>query len=130
LPFSGARDRQSLDTYWCHDKGIYVSRREVANPTPGKELDFATILAVIHAGRKEGAHSVSDPRVMASLARLEALFDASYEINQGARLTLARLGRYAVILISVAAPIIFRRSARRNSIIRSRERWRQARIFQ
>ena len=87
---------QSLDAYWCHDKGIFVSRREVANPTPGKELDFATILAVIHAGRKEGAHSVSDPRVMASLARLEALFDASYEINQGRPANLGpALGRYA-----------------------------------
>ena len=74
---------QSLDDYWSEDKGFYMSRRAVASPSPGKELDFATILAVIHAGRKEGAHSVLDPSVMATLARLEELFDASYKINQG-----------------------------------------------
>ena len=64
--------------------------------TPGKELDFATILAVIHAGRKEGAHSVRDPKVMATLARLEELFDASYPINRGRPENLGpALGRYA-----------------------------------
>jgi glucoamylase len=74
---------KSLDEYWCQDKGFYASRRGVANGVPGKELDFATILAVIHARRNEGAHSVLDPRVMATLARLEELFDASYPINRG-----------------------------------------------
>ena len=64
-------------------RAFIASRRGVANGVPGKELDFATILAVIHARRKEGAHSVLDPRVMATLARLEELFDASYPINRG-----------------------------------------------
>jgi glucoamylase len=87
---------QSLDTYWLQDKGFYKSRREIAHPAPGKELDFAAILAVIHAGRKEGAHSVLDPRAMATLARLEELFDASYKINQGRPENLGpALGRYA-----------------------------------
>jgi glucoamylase len=73
---------QSLDEYWDPVKGFYVSRRDVANGVGGKELDFATILAVIHAGRKTGAHSVLDPKVMATLACLEALFEAAYQINK------------------------------------------------
>jgi glucoamylase len=87
---------QSLDEYWNPDKGFYASRRGVTNGVPGKELDFATILAVIHAARGEGAHSVLDPRVMATLARLEELFDASYAINRGrAEDGGPAIGRYA-----------------------------------
>ena len=86
----------SLDEYWCPAKGFYASRRGVAHGVPGRELDFAAILAVIHAGRKEGAHSVLDPRVMATLARLEELFDASYAINRHRPQTRGpAMGRYA-----------------------------------
>jgi glucoamylase len=61
-----------------------------------KELDFATILAVIHAARGEGAHGVLDPRVMATLVQLEELFDASYAINRGrAEIRGPAMGRYA-----------------------------------
>ena len=87
---------KSLDEYWCPAKGFYASRRGVANGVAGKELDFATILAVIHAAREEGAHGVLDPRVMATLARLEELFDASYAINRGRAETRGpAMGRYA-----------------------------------
>jgi glucoamylase len=87
---------QSLDEYWCPAKGFYASRRGVANGMPGRELDFATILAVIHAAREKGAHGVLDPRVMATLARLEELFDASYAINRGrAEDRGPAMGRYA-----------------------------------
>jgi glucoamylase len=87
---------QSLDDYWSEDKGFYVSRSSVVNPSPGKDLDFATILAVIHAGRKEGAHGVLDPRVMATLARLEDLFHSIYEINRKRPENLGpAMGRYA-----------------------------------
>jgi glucoamylase len=87
---------QSLDDYWCPAKGFYASRRGVANGVAGKDLDFATILAVIHAARAKGAHSVLDPRVMATLARLEELFDASYAINRHRPETRGpAMGRYA-----------------------------------
>ncbi|MGH6812001.1 MAG: glycoside hydrolase family 15 protein [Methylocella sp.] len=87
---------KSLDEYWNPEKGFYVSRRGVANGARGKELDFATILAVIHAAREEGAHSVLDPKVMATLARLEELFDASYAINRHRPKTRGpAMGRYA-----------------------------------
>lgn len=87
---------KSLDEYWSPAKGFYASRRGIANGVAGKELDFATILAVIHAARGEGAHSVLDPRVMATLARLEELFDASYAINRRRPETSGpAMGRYA-----------------------------------
>jgi glucoamylase len=87
---------KSLDEYWCPTKGFYASRRSVANGVAGKELDFATILAVIHAAREKGAHGVLDPRVMATLARLEELFDASYAINKHRPETRGpAMGRYA-----------------------------------
>lgn len=86
----------SLDEYWDQGKGFYLSRRGVKNAASGKELDFATILAVIHAGRRQGAHSVLDPKVMATLARLEDLFDASYAINKDRPQGRApAMGRYA-----------------------------------
>ena len=87
---------QSLDEYWDPEKGFYVSRRGVENGASGKDLDFATILAVIHARREVGAHSVLDPKVMATLSRLEELFDASYAINRGRAEDLGpAMGRYA-----------------------------------
>jgi glucoamylase len=46
-------------------------------------LDSAVILAVLHAGRSSGAHSVRDPRVQATLTALEELFEARYAINRG-----------------------------------------------
>jgi glucoamylase len=87
---------QSLDAYWNPAEGFYESRRDAVNPAPGKGLDFAAILAIIHAARKEGAHSVLDPKVMATLARLEELFSASYAINRGRPENLGpAMGRYA-----------------------------------
>ncbi len=87
---------KSLDEYWCPARGFFVSRRGVESGVSEKELDFATILAVIHAAREEGAHSVLDPRVMATFARLEELFDATYAINHGrAEDRGPAMGRYA-----------------------------------
>ena len=123
-------DRPIPRPYWSEGKGFYESRRDVVNGEPGKELDFAMILAVIHAGRKAGAHSVRDPKVMATLTRLEELFDASYKSTGAGRKTSAPpWGVMRATAISAAAPIIFRRSAQRNSIIRSPERWQRAPIF-
>jgi glucoamylase len=85
-----------LDEFWCSSKGYYVSRHNVANGVSGKDLDFVVILAVNHAARKSGAHSVLDPKVMASLARLEDLFERTYKINQGRPENRGpAMGRYA-----------------------------------
>ena len=61
-----------------------------------KDLDISVIFAAIHAGGTATAHSVRDPRMHATLAKLEALFEAEYAINRhrGAGRGPA-MGRYA-----------------------------------
>ena len=70
-----------LDSFWSARDGYYCSRTGVAGGVPGKTLDISVILGVLHAGRKEGTHSVLDPKAQATLAALENLFDAEYAIN-------------------------------------------------
>jgi glucoamylase len=61
-----------------------------------KDLDIAVVLAVVHARRERGAHSALDPKVLATLARLEDLFAGLYEINRGCGADRApAMGRYA-----------------------------------
>ncbi len=61
-----------------------------------KELDISVIFAAIHAGGGGPTHSARDPRMLATLGQLEALFDAEYAINRnrGAERGPA-MGRYA-----------------------------------
>jgi glucoamylase len=77
---------RQLDGYWVgglSDPG-YVRSRVLADDRPSpKALDIAVILSAIHARGTEPAHSVADPRLHATLARLDALFDAAYAINHG-----------------------------------------------
>lgn len=74
---------RALDAYWSRAKGLYRSRREVAAGDPARELDIATVLAVVHADMPAGAHSILDPRVHATLARLETFFAGALAINAG-----------------------------------------------
>jgi glucoamylase len=86
----------TLDGFWREDLQFYKSRVLEANAPSTKELDIAVIFAAIHAGADSATHSVHDPRMHATLARLEALFDAEYAINKnrGAARGPA-MGRYA-----------------------------------
>ncbi|TAM09375.1 MAG: glucan 1,4-alpha-glucosidase [Nevskiaceae bacterium] len=70
--------------------------RFVAGGNPDKQLDMAVILSVIHAGGDGGgAHTAYDPRVHATLARLETYFAQVFPINHGRPATDgAALGRY------------------------------------
>jgi glucoamylase len=87
---------QHLDRHWVAARGFYISRIGATSSSQEKELDIATILAVNHAGREEGPHSVLDPRVQATLAKLENLFAAEYPINQSLpRERGVAMGRYA-----------------------------------
>ena len=72
----------SLDSLWSARDGYYRSRTGVAGGVPEKALDISVILGLLHAGRKEGTHSVLDPKAQATLAALENLFDAEYAINR------------------------------------------------
>ncbi len=85
-----------LDAYWSAEYGHYRSRTGVVGGVPGKALDIAVILGVLHAGRANGAHSVLDPKAQATLTALEDLFDAEYPVNQERPADQGpALGRYA-----------------------------------
>jgi glucoamylase len=88
--------RRSLDDYWLEDPGYYRSRVLAAGQRSAKELDIAVIFAALHGDGAGRAHGVHDPRMHATLARLEALFDADYPINHNRPPSRApAMGRYA-----------------------------------
>lgn len=77
-----------LDDFWMEEKAHIRSRR-VEGGAPEKLLDIAVILASNHA-------RVRGTRYDATLARLEALFESTYAINQNRPAGRApALGRYA-----------------------------------
>jgi len=88
--------RHRLDGFWSEEQGFYRSRSLPGGERSTKELDIAVVLAAIHAGGAAGAHTVADPRMHATLARLESLFDAAYPINHNRPAhTSPAMGRYA-----------------------------------
>jgi glucoamylase len=87
--------RQRLDAFWLPEGGYYRSRDLAPGVTSAKMLDIAVILAAVHAGTDEDAHSARDPRIHATLAKLEELFDKLYPINrERPRGRAPALGRY------------------------------------
>jgi glucoamylase len=73
-----------LDSHWDPGQGFYLSRVGVAaeaTASLGKQLDIATILAVLHADKRQGVHSILDPKIQATLKHLEDLFATTYSIN-------------------------------------------------
>ncbi len=74
--------RDRLDRYWSPEAGYYRSREMPAGAVSTKMLDIAVILAAIHARDGDAAHSARDPRMHATLAKLERLFDRLYAINR------------------------------------------------
>jgi glucoamylase len=92
--------RERLDAHFDARDGIYVSHAVDASEAAGfvdaKRLDIAIVLAVIQATRLDGSHGVLDPKVLATLARLEALFAKAYKINRERAASCApAMGRYA-----------------------------------
>ncbi len=85
--------QDELDGFWSDDKGHYLSRIALADAATTKELDFAIILGVLHAGLTTGRHSIADDRVLQTFDRLEDLFAADYALNREAGAALA-FGRY------------------------------------
>jgi glucoamylase len=71
-----------LNSYWSESNGYLRSRQLSESSASPKELDISVLLAAVHAGG-EGAHAANDPRMLATLGKLEALFDADYVINRG-----------------------------------------------
>jgi GH15 family glucan-1,4-alpha-glucosidase len=84
-----------LDGYWLEREGYYRSRTLEGGQRSTKELDIAVIFAAIHGAGGGRQHTVHDPRMQATLARLESLFDAEYPINHGRpALRAPAMGRY------------------------------------
>lgn len=70
-----------LDGFWRESAGHYSSRILPGGKKSTKDLDIAVILSAVHAAGEGDAHTARDPRMHATLERLEALFDAAYPIN-------------------------------------------------
>ncbi|WP_205042039.1 glycoside hydrolase family 15 protein [Rhodoligotrophos defluvii] len=87
--------RKALTDHWSPQHGFYLSRLEMRTEhSRRKARDIATILAVLHAERHTGPHSVLDPKVQATLVCLEDLFAAEYPINHGRNDRGPAMGRY------------------------------------
>jgi glucoamylase len=89
---AAARLAPDLDGFWCPDRRFYRSRLEHDGASP-KALDMSVLLALVHAGRASGPHSIADPRARETVARLEAMFAADYPLNRAAARPFA-FGRY------------------------------------
>ena len=74
--------RSKLDGFWLAEEGFYRSRVLDSGERSTKELDISVILAAVHIWGIHQTHSVHDPRMQATLERLQALFDAEYPINR------------------------------------------------
>ncbi len=73
--------RETLDRFWLEDAGYYRSRIMPPGVVSTKLLDIAVILAAVHAGDADASHCARDPRMHATLEKLERLFDRLYPIN-------------------------------------------------
>lgn len=71
-----------LDGYWDESGGFYRSRVLASGAASPKQLDIAVILAAVHTDLPGPRHSPQDPRMHATLQRLEELFAAQYAINE------------------------------------------------
>ncbi len=71
-----------LDGFWDENGGFYRSRVLASGAASPKQLDIAVILAAVHTDLPGVRHSPGDPRLQATLQRLEELFAGQYAINQ------------------------------------------------
>lgn len=74
--------RPLLGAHWSDAQGLYRTCADRVETVPDHDPDIAVILGVLHAGLREGTHSIADPKVEATLSRLEEHFARSFEINK------------------------------------------------
>ncbi|MEJ0004816.1 MAG: glycoside hydrolase family 15 protein [Steroidobacteraceae bacterium] len=87
---------QMLDDFWDAEHGYYRSRILSSGAASAKQLDIGVILAAVHTDLAGVRHSPGDPRMHATLTRLEELFAAQYPINaQRPAGSGPAMGRYA-----------------------------------
>lgn len=70
-----------LGEFWRENGEYYTSRILPDGAKSTKELDIAVILSAVHTAGQGDLHTARDPRMHATLARLEALFGSAYPIN-------------------------------------------------
>lgn len=75
--------REALAAHWSEEDGFYRSRLPGPGISESKTLDSAVLLAVLHADLPDGPFSVADPKVQATVARLEAFFAEELPVNRG-----------------------------------------------
>ena len=93
---AAARIRAMLDDSWLESEGYYRSRLTDATERNAKNLNMAVVLAALHADGADVRHSVRDPRMFATLSRLEHVFRSEYLINQDLSSAMGpAMGRYA-----------------------------------
>lgn len=98
----------SLEGFRSPEGGFYLSRLAGAGVAESKALDGAVLLAIVHAGRREGLYSPLDPRVTATADKLEALFAQEYPINRDRPAGCGvALGRYTGDLYYSGGPYLF-----------------------
>ena len=73
--------RRNLDGFWDSIGGYYRSRVLANGADSPKQLDIAVVLAAVHTDLPGARHSPQDPRIHATLMRLEELFADQYAIN-------------------------------------------------
>ena len=84
-----------LYRYWSATEGIYLAQAPSAAQFQNKNPNIAIVLGALHARLATGAHSIFDPKVQATLAKLEATFATSLALNRMAgREQAPVLGRY------------------------------------
>ena len=115
-----------LDAHFAPEDGVYRGRLTEVEDAPGapppRRLDISVVLAVVQTGPRAGSHSVVDPKILATMTALEASCSSS-NISSTARVPRIARRRWdatLMTLISAAAPIISRRSARLNFTLCSR----------
>jgi len=82
-----------LDGHWSPERHAYRSAAGETAATD-RDIDFAVVLAAIHAARPSGAHSVLDPHMQATLATLCTVFSTDYAINRARPDAAPAMGRY------------------------------------
>jgi glucoamylase len=93
--FTAATDQLAdrLDGHWSDERCAYLISAHDGAPTD-RDVDFAVVLAALHSERVTGSHSVSDPRMQATLATLGNTFAADYAINHDRPSAAPAMGRY------------------------------------
>jgi glucoamylase len=90
------RIESDLGSFWDESKGYIVATKNRVGGLDYKYsgLDSAVILAFLHASNGEDLVSFLNPKVQATLIKLETSFGRIYEINKKSNIPGTAIGRY------------------------------------